>query len=67
VTSIFRTARCGPACRVVWQGSREILTAPYAYCVLPFIRAVEHQGQKWVSVRIVHNWNLLLVEEALAI
>jgi len=27
----------------------------------------EHQRQKWVSVRIVHNWNLLLVEEALAI
>ena len=27
----------------------------------------EHQRQKWVSVRVVHNWNLLLVEEALAI
>jgi len=27
----------------------------------------EHQRQKWVSVRIVHNWSLLLVEEALAI
>jgi len=27
----------------------------------------EHQRQKWVSVRIVHNWNLLLVEEAIAI
>lgn len=27
----------------------------------------EHHRQKWVSVRVVHNWNLLLVEEALAI
>jgi hypothetical protein len=27
----------------------------------------EHQRQKWALVRIVPNWNLLLVEEALAI
>lgn len=32
VTSTLRTARCGSACRVVWQGRREILTAPYADC-----------------------------------
>ena len=30
VTSTSRTARCGPACRVVWQGSPEIIWGPYA-------------------------------------
>src|SRR5690606_27812207 len=30
VTSTLRTARCGPACRVVWQGSRGITSGPYA-------------------------------------
>src|SRR5690606_27868567 len=30
VTSTLRTARCGPACRVVWQGSPEIIRGPYA-------------------------------------
>src|SRR5690606_36826489 len=33
VTSTLRTARCGPACRVVWQGSPEIIRGPYADCV----------------------------------
>src|SRR5690606_9350980 len=32
VTSTLRTARCGPACRVVWQGSRGITSGPYADC-----------------------------------
>jgi hypothetical protein len=30
VTSTVRTARCGPACRVVWQGTRGITSGPYA-------------------------------------
>jgi hypothetical protein len=30
VTSTLRTARCGPACRVVWQGTRGITLGPYA-------------------------------------
>src|SRR5690606_7602192 len=30
ITSTLRTARCGPACRVVWQGSLEIIRGPYA-------------------------------------
>ncbi len=30
VTSTPRTARCGRACRVVWQGSRGITSGPYA-------------------------------------
>ena len=29
MTSTSRTARCGPACRVVWQG-RSLTAAPYA-------------------------------------
>ena len=29
MTSNSRTARCGPACRVVWQGCSQV-TAPYA-------------------------------------
>jgi hypothetical protein len=29
VTSTLRTARSGPACRVVWQGSPEIIRGPY--------------------------------------
>jgi hypothetical protein len=29
-TSTSRTARCGPACRVVWQGSLTICRGPYA-------------------------------------
>ena len=29
MTSTSRTARCGPACRVVWQG-RSLPAAPYA-------------------------------------
>jgi hypothetical protein len=29
MTSTSRTARCGPACRVVWQG-RSFIAAPYA-------------------------------------
>ncbi len=32
VTSTLRTARCGPACRVVWQGTRGIALGPYADC-----------------------------------
>jgi hypothetical protein len=28
VTSTLRTARCGPACRVVWQGTERLITAP---------------------------------------
>ena len=28
MTSTLRTARCGPACRVVWQGSRGIFLGP---------------------------------------
>jgi len=28
-TSTASTARCGPACRVVWEGRGQILTAPY--------------------------------------
>ena len=31
MTSTSRTARCGPACRVVWQGSDQKV-APYADC-----------------------------------
>ena len=27
----------------------------------------EYQNQRWGPVRIVHNWNLMLVEQALAI
>ena len=30
LTSTSRTARCGPACRVVWQGSDPFRFAPYA-------------------------------------
>src|SRR5690606_27147288 len=33
VTSTLRTARCGPACRVVWQGTRGIALGPYADCI----------------------------------
>jgi hypothetical protein len=32
LTSTFRTARCGPACRVVWQGTRGIASGPYTDC-----------------------------------
>jgi RNA-directed DNA polymerase len=32
VTSTLRTAGCGPACPVVWQGSRGISSGPYADC-----------------------------------
>jgi len=32
VTSTSRTARCGPARRVVWQGSSKIIRGPYADC-----------------------------------
>jgi len=32
MTSTLRTARCGPACRVVWQGTRGITWGPYADC-----------------------------------
>src|SRR6185437_3435074 len=30
MTSTSRTARCGPACRVVWQGSASYTGCPYA-------------------------------------
>jgi hypothetical protein len=30
LTSNSRTARCGPACRVVWQGRLLLLGGPYA-------------------------------------
>ena len=30
MTSSSRTARCGPACRVVWQGRLQQLQPPYA-------------------------------------
>jgi hypothetical protein len=32
MTSTSRTARCGPACRVVWQGRSLERAAPYADC-----------------------------------
>ena len=35
VTSTFRTARCGPACRVVWEGPSEISRHPYPDCYHP--------------------------------
>lgn len=30
MTSTSRTARCGPACRVVWQGPVSYTDCPYA-------------------------------------
>src|SRR5512132_762633 len=45
VTSTLRTARCGPACRVVWQGSPEIIRGPYADF------GVLHDGDLYVAAR----------------
>ena len=39
VTSTHRTARCGPACRVVWQGTRRLKPSrPYAVCGVLHLR-----------------------------
>ena len=35
MTSTSRTARCGPACRVVWEGPSEISRHPYPDCYHP--------------------------------
>ena len=47
LTSTHRTARCGPACRVVWQGTRST-SAPL--CRLPVIFVVANL----VNVALVH-------------
>ena len=46
MTSTPRTARCGPACRVVWQG-RRLRAAPYADCSVAFCLEL-----KWLLARM---------------
>lgn len=42
MTSTSRTALCGPACRVVWQGSINNVDRPYADSVKFLHLAVNH-------------------------
>ena len=34
-TSTTRTARCGPACRVVWQGNGQVIWPPLCRFLVP--------------------------------
>jgi hypothetical protein len=45
VTSTRRTARCGPACRVVWQGTGSDPPRPYADCLGSRRGRASHPGR----------------------
>src|SRR5687768_10674738 len=52
VTSTLRTARCGPACRVVWQGTRGIASGPYAFSVARrLVRRMQRDPRTWPDRR----------------
>ena len=56
MTSTSRTARCGPACRVVWQGSDRKI-APYADFGRVDVTLEDHGKQRgpWLPLRQLEN------------
>ncbi len=57
MTSTTRTARCGPACRVVWEGNGQVyLTAPIPiYCIfLPTTNINSIKGVRTLRETIHH-------------